>query len=489
MKTLRDLLVPLPDFTVKGTLDVEISGIFYDSRQVQPGGIFVCISGYRADGHAYIDQALAKGAKVVVVEKPVEMQQGVSYLTVRDTRRALAALACSYYDFPADELNLIGVTGTNGKTSTTYLTRAILKKHGEKVGLLGTIANLVGDEVIPAHHTTPESSDLQQLFRGMVQAKVTYAVMEVSSHALELQRVAGCEYDVAIFTNLTQDHLDFHPSLEAYLEAKAKLFKGLGPGNKKRCKYAVINYDDQYFQYLASRTRVPVISYGLKQGAAYRATDVEIRMDGISYTVQYPGGSFALNLKLGGKFSVYNSLAACAVGLEEGVPPELVKTALEEMQGIPGRFQLLNCGQDFAVVVDYAHTPDSLENVLHTARQVTPGRVIVVFGCGGDRDRTKRPIMGATAARLGDYCIVTSDNPRTENPRSIIADIEAGMTGSTAPYQVVEDRRKAIKTALAMAEPGDMVVIAGKGHENYQIIGEQVIPFDDAAVAKEILNG
>lgn len=485
---LKDLLKDLPGVQVQGETDLEVSGIFYDSRQVQPGGVFVCISGFRTDGHKYIQDALNRGAVAVVVEKPVATLPRGTLIKVEDSRWALAQLACAFYEHPSQHFTLIGVTGTNGKTSFTYLTRAIFQKNGEKVGLIGTIANLIGEEEIPSQHTTPESPDLQSFFRKMAEAGVAYGVMEVSSHALQLQRVAGTEFDVAVFTNLTQDHLDFHASMEDYFAAKAKLFQSLGPGRKKRPKYAVVNMDDPYYSRIVELTKVPVVSYGYEVRAKYRARDVEIRLNGTSYTVDYPGGTLRLNLKLAGKFSVYNTLAALAVALEEGLDPELVQQALEEMPGVPGRFQLVNCGQDFGVVVDYAHTPDSLENVLKTARQVTAGRVITVFGCGGDRDRTKRPIMGEKAAQYSDYCIITSDNPRSEEPRAIIADIEPGVAKVHDRYEIVVDRKEAIEKALSMAQAGDLVVIAGKGHERYQIIGDKVLPFDDVAVAEEILT-
>ncbi|WP_227767112.1 UDP-N-acetylmuramoyl-L-alanyl-D-glutamate--2,6-diaminopimelate ligase [Zhaonella formicivorans] len=488
MRKLQELVQKLSGAVVKGNTERLVSGIFYDSRQVKPEGIFVCITGFRTDGHNFIRDALMRGASVIVAERDVEVPVGVTLIVVPDTRLALATLACAFYDYPAGKLNLIGVTGTNGKTSFTYLTRAIFRKKGAKVGLVGTIANLIDDRAIPSHHTTPEASDLQELFSLMAHEGVSHAVMEVSSHALELNRVAGTEFDVAVFTNLTQDHLDFHPDMHSYLEAKAKLFRSLGPGSKERSKYAVLNLDDPNSAYLAGQTQVSVVSYGLTAGAMYRARDIEIRMDGTAYTLDYPHGSFRLNLQLAGKFSVYNSLAACAVGLEEGLEPQLVQEALEEMEGVPGRFQLVNCGQDFAVVVDYAHTPDSLENVLKTARQVTAGRVITVFGCGGDRDRSKRPIMGEKAGELSDYCIITSDNPRSEEPRAIIADIEPGVIRAQGKYQVVVDRREAIAAAISLARPGDVIVIAGKGHESYQIIGDNVLPFDDVAVAREILT-
>jgi UDP-N-acetylmuramoyl-L-alanyl-D-glutamate--2,6-diaminopimelate ligase len=483
---LTDLIADLPQVTVQGTLERSVSGIYYDSRQVEKDGVFVCISGFKTDGHKYVFQAVEKGATVIVAEKDIALSSDITVLKVPDTRLALALLANAYYDYPSRKFRLIGVTGTNGKTSVTYLIRAILKKAGQKVGLLGTIANLIDEQKIPSEHTTPESSDLQHLFSKMREQKVDSAVMEVSSHALELKRVAGSEYDVAVFTNLTQDHLDFHPSLEAYLEAKAKLFKHLGPGWKNKSKYAVLNWDDPSSKLIASQTKVPIVTYGVKEGATYRAEDIELHLTGTSFVIKCPAGAYSLHLNLAGEFNVYNALAAFAVGMEEGIESHLILEALEEMKGVPGRFEQVDCGQDFAVIVDYAHTPDGLENLLKTARAVTKGKVITVFGCGGDRDKAKRPIMGRVASSMSDYCIVTSDNPRTEEPRSIIKDIEGGLVSKS--YEIIVDRRDAIARAVECAQKGDMVVIAGKGHEDYQIIGNKIIPFDDRKVARDILT-
>jgi len=483
---LAELVNLLSPIAVKGSLEKDITGIYYDSRKVEKDGVFICISGFKTDGHKFIPQAVKNGAAAIVVEKEVATPTDLTVLRVPDTRLALALLANAYYDYPSRKMRLIGVTGTNGKTSVTYLIRSILRKAGQKVGLLGTIANLIDAQKLPAEHTTPESLDLQRLLHQMVEQRVDSVVMEVSSHALELKRVAATEYDVAVFTNLTQDHLDFHLSLEAYLQAKAKLFKSLGPGSKDKPKYAVLNFDDPSSKIIAGQTKVPIISYGVTPGVAYRARDIELHLNGTSFVIECPSGSFPIHLKLGGEFNVYNALAAFAVGKEEGINSNLIIEALEEMTGVPGRFEQVDCGQDFAVVVDYAHTPDGLENLLKTARAVTKGRVLTVFGCGGDRDRTKRPIMGKIASELSDYCIVTSDNPRTEDPRAIISDIEPGLTNDA--YEIIVDRREAISRAIELAQSGDIVVIAGKGHEDYQIIGDKVIDFDDRKVARDVLR-
>jgi UDP-N-acetylmuramoyl-L-alanyl-D-glutamate--2,6-diaminopimelate ligase len=483
---LADLISVLPQVNIQGGLAKEVSGVYYDSRQVQKNGIFVCITGFKTDGHKFVEHSLKNGAIVIVAEKEVKVPKDVTLLVVPNTRLALGLLANAYYDYPSRNLRLIGVTGTNGKTSVTYLIRSILKHSGQKVGLLGTITNLINDTSLPSEHTTPESSDLQQLLKKMVEQKVNTAIMEVSSHALDLDRVAGCEYDVAVFTNLSQDHLDFHLDLETYLQAKTKLFKNLKPGWKKAPKYVVLNWDDPSSRVIASQTSVPIISYGVKAEATYQAKDIQLDLTSTSFVIECPSGTFPITLKITGEFNVYNALAAFAVGKEEGIESQAILKALAEMTGVPGRFEQICEGQDFAVVVDYAHTPDGLESVLKTARAVSKGKVITVFGCGGDRDKTKRPLMGQAASTWSDFCLVTSDNPRTEDPREIIKDIEPGLTNNS--YEIIVDRKEAIAKAIHLAKTGDIVVIAGKGHEDYQIVGDKILEFDDRKVARDILK-
>jgi UDP-N-acetylmuramoyl-L-alanyl-D-glutamate--2,6-diaminopimelate ligase len=487
---LSDLLKNIDVLDMAGDGSAEIRGIAYDSRSVRPGYLFVAVEGFKTDGHSYVGRAAEAGATAVLAQKMVQVPPGVTLVITPDTRSGLAAVSAAFYRHPSRELLMVGVTGTNGKTTTSSLVAAIYRLAGKKVGLIGTIANYIGERKLEVSHTTPESADLQGILRDMADEGVSVAVMEVSSHALSLERVAGCEFDVAVFTNLTQDHLDFHRDMEGYCRAKSRLFAGLGPGVKKNPKYAVVNADDPYGDSIVKASGVPVITYGISEKADVRAWDIKIAGSGCSFKVagkKYPPAE--LHMKLTGLFNVYNTLAAYTVAMEGGCPPELVKEALEGVSGVPGRFETVDCGQDFTVVVDYAHTPDGLENILKAARTVAAaGRIITVFGCGGDRDRAKRPMMGEIAGRYSQVPIITSDNPRTEDPDLIIRDIEEGIKEVTAGYRVIPDRREAIRAAVSEARRGDMVVIAGKGHEDYQIIGTEKIPFDDREEARKALG-
>ncbi|CEP69517.1 UDP-N-acetylmuramoylalanyl-D-glutamate-2,6-diaminopimelate ligase [Moorella glycerini] len=486
--TLEELVAAIDVIDRGGDQQVYLAGLHYDSRQVQPGFLFVAIKGFKTDGHLYINDALARGAVAVVLEEEVPLPPGVAWVRVGDSRRALGMLAARFYGYPSHRLRLIGVTGTNGKTTTTHLIQAVLEGAGRPTGLLGTIGNRLGDKVLPTAHTTPEALDLQALLHQLVNLGAQGVVMEVSSHALALHRVEGAEFDVAVFTNLTQDHLDFHRDMEDYFKVKARLFQALGKGVKGGPKYAVINGDDPYSARLITLTPVPVVTYGCSPECQVRARDINLTAGGATCRVTWPGGEVELNLKLTGRFNIYNALAAFTVAWREGLDPVAIVKTLGEVKGVPGRLEQVRQGQPFTVVVDYAHTPDGLENVLQAARQVTTGNLIVVFGCGGNRDRGKRPQMGKAAARLSDYCIITSDNPRDEDPEAIITDILPGVEEVPgARYQVVVDRRRAIAAALAQARPGDMVVIAGKGHETYQIVKGRTLPFDDRQVAREEL--
>lgn len=471
-----------------GNLNTDFSKVHYDSRKISKGDIFVAISGFKADGHNYIRQALEAGASGVVLEKEEFKPEDIPWIKVGDSRLALSRLSAFVYDYPSSKLRLIGVTGTNGKTTTTFLIEKILMEAGEKTGLLGTIENRIAGKRLETHHTTPESPDLNGLFARMLDEGVETAVMEVSSHALSLKRVADCEFDVGVFTNLTQDHMDFHPSVEDYLMSKAMLFRQLSRGNKPGGKYAVINIDSPYAGDIISVTSVPVVTYGIDNQANVRAENIRVTSMGTSFRVSGLGMEADLNLKLVGRFNVYNALAACTVGLMENINSEIIKNALEDTAGIPGRFETVNEGQDFGVIVDYAHTPDGLHNILRTAREITKGRVITVFGCGGDRDRSKRPLMGEAAAVHSDFCIITSDNPRSEVPHGIIEDILPGVQKITSDYRIIENRRDAIREAIRMARRGDTVIIAGKGHEDYQLIGDDVLHFDDREEAREVLR-
>lgn len=506
-KDLRKLISSLsPEaglVSVSGSQEGKCAGIAYDSREALEGWLFVALPGHRADGHDFVPDALARGASAVVVGRdPREVpglseREGVTVIAVRDPRRALADLAREFYDDPASKLTLVGVTGTNGKTTTTFLMRSIFKKAGYETGLVGTIQYMVGDEVLPSKNTTPESLDLQRLFRSMVDRGVTHVAMEVSSHAIAMGRIVGSRFAAGIFTNLTQDHLDFHGTLENYAATKAKFFAGLsGPGEDGRPAVAVVNADDPYHRTMIAGTRARVVKYGVDREADYSARDIEVGGKGTHYTLVTPEGEMPVRLGLAGRFNVYNSLGAIACAVSLGIPLEAAVGAVEEMKAVSGRFELVDQGQDFTVVVDYAHTPDGLENVLRTARALSGERLITVFGCGGDRDRGKRPIMGEIASRYSDIVIVTSDNPRSEDPEAICREIEPGvLKGMNSPegyrikdYRIEVDRREAIAMAISLARPGDIVVIAGKGHETYQIFRDRTIHFDDREVARECLS-
>ncbi len=486
--TLKNILQGIEVVAARG-LETPITGIHYDSRQVKPGFIFVAIKGFRTDGHFYLDEAAARGAAGLIIEREVPLPPGVAWAHVKNTRRALALLAANFYGHPSRKLALVGVTGTNGKTTTTYLIEAVLRTKGAPTGLIGTVWNKIGEKKIPVLHTTPESLDLQSLLREMVAAGIETVAMEVSSHGLVLERVTGCEFDVGVFTNFTQDHLDFHQDLRDYLAAKMLLFTGL---ERKRTKnrpcYAVINVDDSAGKAIAEKVKIPVVTYGIRENADVEAKNINLSARGTAFTVTYQGREIPFSLSLPGEFNVYNSLAAICVGLQEGVELSTLQEALQKVKGVPGRFEVIEEGQNFTVVVDYAHTPDGLANILHTSRGLAQGRIVTVFGCGGDRDPGKRPLMGRISGEFSDFTIITSDNPRTEDPGQILAQIEAGIKQiANARYIVIEDRYEAIRTALRSAQEGDFVIIAGKGHEGYQIIGDQGVPFDDRLVAREII--
>lgn len=465
---------------ITGDKDIEIKGIAYDSRLVRSGYVFVCITGYKTDGHNYISDAVLKGAVAVVVEKEVQADGAAAVVTVGDTRLALGLISAAYYGYPARGMKLIGVTGTNGKTTTTYLVRSILERYGKNTAILGTISNIIGGTAVEAKRTTPESYDLQEMFHEMREAKTDYCVMEVSSHSLELKRVAGCTFNVGIFTNLTRDHLDFHGTFENYLNAKMKLFE--------QSNIAVINIDDPYSDTIIKNLSIPVMSYSQSKDADVTAGSIEITSRYSKFQLRYEGREIEIKLPLPGKFNVYNALSASAACLSLGVPIEMVKEGLENVKGVPGRSEVVDSGRGYTIIIDYAHTPDGLENILKTVHEYAKGRIITLFGCGGDRDRTKRPEMGETAGRLSDICIVTSDNPRTENPESIIEDILPGVRKVTDKFEVVVDRKLAIEKALSIADKHDVIVIAGKGHETYQVLKNKTIHFDEREIVESILK-
>lgn len=478
---LKELIGDLQAEAIEGDCTLNINGIAYDSRKVEPDYLFVAIEGFKTDGHNFIKDAVARGAVAVAIQKQTPIPAHLTCVRLQDTRRGLALMASKFYGYPCSKIRAIGVTGTNGKTTTTYMIRKIYEYEGIKTGLIGTIHNMVGEKVLPVIHTTPESVDLQKLLCEMIMEQVNTVVMEVSSHALALHRVEGCSFKTSVFTNISQDHLDFHHNMNDYLAAKLKLFS-----NSEK---AVINNDDHHSQKVIEASSGKVITYAIKKKSDVMASEIDISPTGVSFRVNEARGAIKINLKLTGLFNVYNALAAYSVGMAEGFEPQVIKRALEEVKGVPGRFELVNKGQHFAVIVDYAHTPDGLENILSTAREFTRGRLITIFGCGGDRDRTKRPIMGQIGAELSDIAIITSDNPRTEEPEIIINDIMEGVYKvKNARYFVIPDRRTAIGRALEIARKGDVVIIAGKGHETYQEINGKRYYFDDREEASLILE-
>lgn len=495
--TFAELVAPLQGAERQGNLDVAVTSLTDDSRAVKPGGVFVAVKGERVDGHAFVGKAVAAGAAGLVLQRGhkewhAAAGSSVAVVRVEDSRRVLGLLAGRFYGEPASKLRMVGVTGTNGKTTVTYLCKGLLETAGRRVGLIGTVAYQIGAERLPAAHTTPGAVELQALLARMAEAGMDAAVMEVSSHALALDRTVGCEFDVAIFTNLTQDHLDFHADLESYFQAKLRLFSELDPGGRKlRPKRAIVNLDDARGPRVCEASRVPVWTYAIHQPADIRAEDVRLALGGTRFTVATPQGRFPIESRLVGEHNVYNILAAIGVGLHEGVPPETVRHGIASVANVPGRFERVEAGQDFTVVVDYAHTDDALLRLLTAAQALKTGRIITVFGCGGDRDRGKRPKMGRVAARLSDMVFLTSDNPRSENPEAILREIEAGTREVAAEqpvrYEVIADRRAAIEAAVREAKTGDMVLIAGKGHEDYQIVGSTRQHFDDREVARAAL--
>jgi len=484
---LRDLLSGVTD--VSGSWpELEIRQVTADSREVMPGSLFVCVKGQRTDGHDHAAEAVKRGAVALLAERTLACRVPVIY--VPDTAMILPRLAAAFYGFPTDHLRVIGVTGTNGKTTTTYLLEAIFSKAGHRPAVIGTIQYRFEDRVMPASHTTPPPLALQRVLSEFYQAGATHVVMEVSSHALAMGRVDGCEFDGAVFTNLTQDHLDFHGTLEAYGEAKRLLFKRLGEGSRKSpaTKYAVVNADDPFSARMIEGLTLPIWKFGMKaEVLEVRASAIQATRQGLVFRVDTPLGSAGVTLSLRGRHNVENALAALTCAMAERVPLEVAVEALRTCRGAPGRLEWIDEGQPFMVVVDYAHTPDALQKTLEAVSEFRPRRIITVFGCGGDRDKGKRPLMGRIATERSHLTILTSDNPRSESPEAILDEIQKGL----APHRAwirEPDREKAIARALQEARPDDLVLIAGKGHETYQIIGNQVLPFDDREVARRYLR-
>lgn len=485
LKTLLDHLL----ICQRGFLeDPEITSVETDSRQVTDGSLFICIKGFTVDGHDFADQAVENGAAAIVAEHAVDVPVPVA--VVPDAKRAAAVLADAFYDKPTTKFHLVGVTGTNGKTTTTHLIEKIFADDGQKTGLIGTIGMKIAGEPLDLQSstpTTPETVTLQKGFEQMASTRVDTAVMEVSSHALDMGRVWGADFNVAVFTNLSQDHLEYHPTMEHYFQAKSLLFSQLGNTyDRGGVKVAVINADDERAEQLKRATAVQVLTYGVEKQADVRAEQVHLSEKGTRFSLVTPFGKADIHLKLIGLFNVYNALAAAAACLVSGISLEKVKSSLEAESGIPGRFEVVDEGQPYTVIVDYAHTPDSLENVLTTIRQFAKGRIFAVAGCGGDRDRSKRPLMAQIAVKYADVPVFTSDNPRSEDPKAILRDMEEGVRGEH--FVSIPDRAEAIRYAINEADVQDVILIAGKGHETYQILADRVIDFDDREIAREAIQ-
>jgi UDP-N-acetylmuramoyl-L-alanyl-D-glutamate--2,6-diaminopimelate ligase len=495
MPSLKELLSELPQATVRGDEKIEVTAIAYDSREIAPDSAFVAIRGLARDGHEFIPQAVERGATTIVADNAESLSRlppHVVGVLVPDTRHALAMLACEFYGHPSREMLLVGITGTNGKTTTAHLVAELLREAGYKsVGIIGTLGASRDGDIFDTGRTTPESLDLQRLLADFLDGGSEAVVMEVSSHALALQRVAGCAFDAGIFTNLTQDHLDFHSDMEEYFAAKTRLFREVAEYSERYKSFgAVINADDHYGRRLRDEVCADAlyITYGIENDAHVKAEGVHLTPLGSSFVARSSTGDIHLELALSGRFNIYNALAAVGFGLLKEMPPSKIQAALQRSAAPEGRMEMIDCGQDFYVAVDYAHTPDGLKNVMATVKEFAPRRLITVFGCGGDRDRTKRPQMGLIAASFSNVCVVTSDNPRTEDPNKIIEEILGGVRGANAEYFVELDRRKAIEQALSMARGGDFVIVAGKGHETYQIFKDRTIHFDDREVVREFLE-
>ena len=487
---LKQLIQHLPSATVEGPVDREVAGITYDSRRVTPGMVFVAIPGQHVDGHEFIGTAIERGCSAVICERSRVVPGRVTKIHVTDVREAMACAARTYYQHPSAKLKVIGVTGTNGKTTVAFMIKAILEAAGVKTGLMGTVRYEIGDRVIPAQRTTPESIEVQQMMAQMLKADCQACVMEVSSHALDQKRVHGVEFDVGIFTNLTRDHLDYHGTMENYFTAKKILFASLAKGSKRAA--SIINIDDSYGARLADETQgVEVqLTYGFGEKSRLRATKIELNADGSRFVIEAPERKFAVRLPLIGRHNIYNALAAVGACLALKIDVVKIQAALNALPPVSGRLEMVSAGQPFGVFVDYAHTDDALKNVLTTLREITKGRVLLAFGCGGNRDAGKRAKMGRIAAELADYTIITSDNPRKEDPAKIAAQVEEGYKAVRADACEIElDRGRAIQQILSRAQPGDSVLIAGKGHETYQEFEDTVVPFDDRIHAQEALEG
>ena len=484
---LDEIMEGIETLDISGDTGIDISGLSYDSRKADKGHLFFALPGEHADGHSFIEKAVERGAVAIVYERPGlypsrKPESGVTFMHVKDSRSAIAFAANNFYRRPSESLKVIGVTGTNGKTTTTYLLKAILEEWGQKVGLIGTIQYMIRDAAYAAVHTTPEALEFQALLHEMLAADCSYVVTEVSSHALAQKRVDGTVFKGAVFTNLTRDHLDFHKTMEDYFAAKTRLFTEL----LDQGSASVINYDDPWGRKLAALIRGGVYTYGIEPGSDLRAADINDSFKGLRFSVTFRGRKYDVVSSLMGLPNVYNILSAAGASVSLGVPWEVILEGIKKAEPATGRFQKVDSGQEFLAIIDFAHTQDAIERLIYTARCLSKGKIITVFGCGGDRDRGKRPVMGALATRLSDMVIITSDNPRSEKPEEIIKEIEAGAVRKN--YLVEPDRKEAIKRAVLMAGEGDIVLIAGKGHETYQEISGERYAFNDREVLEEAIK-
>ncbi|MGI6778148.1 MAG: UDP-N-acetylmuramoyl-L-alanyl-D-glutamate--2,6-diaminopimelate ligase [Acetivibrionales bacterium] len=478
---LKELVKGLNIIYSKGDLDIEISDIAYDSRKVKKGYLFVCIDGTKVDGHKYIPGAIENGAVALLVEKDVEVPDGITVIRIDNTRYGLAHVSDTFFKHPSEKFCLIGITGTKGKTTTTYMIKSILECAKQKVGLIGTISNMIGSEALYTERTTPESYDLQSLFSEMVDKKVDSVVMEVSSQGLQLHRVSCSQYEIGVFTNISRAHIGprEHKNFDEYLEAKIKLFKA--------CKKGLVNVDCLYGKEVIENAKCDILTYGIDNEADIRAVNIEKHPSSVRFKAVTPWGNEEIWVNIPGKFSVYNALASIGVCALRGIPFDCIRTGLKNVS-VRGRVEVIETGKDYTVMIDYAHSPDSLENILTTVKEFAPSRVVCLFGCGGDRDKTMRPMMGEISGRISDFTIITSDNPRTEDPVEIINGIEEGIKKTNGKYIKIVDRREAIKYSLMNAKPGDIIILAGKGHENYITFKDKTIHFDEREVVKEILK-
>lgn len=485
MKWLKELIEGFKTRELINFHNISIEGIAYDSRKVKPDFLFVCITGLREDGHRFAAEAVKRGAAAIVCERIIEGEKKIPQIVVAESRCALSHISAIFYHHPSREIYVTGITGTNGKTSTSFLCEAILKQIGETCGVIGTINYRWGDRILPAEKTTPESLETQQILREMFKGGCRHAIIEVSSHALEQERVRDVEFRTGIFTNLSTEHLDYHGTLERYLKAKAKLFEKL----KGKETTAIINIDDPHSSIISKLPSGRIITYGIEKKAEVMASNILSSPEGMSFLVRTSEGSLKMQLKLLGKGNVYNTLAAAGFAISVGVELPDIKTAFEGVGCVRGRFEVV-WKEDFTVVIDYAHTPQAMEMLLQSARSIVPGRIITVFGCGGDRDKTKRPLMGGISAEMADFSFLTTDNPRSEDPETIISQIQSGFQKlHKTNFRIIPDRAEAIREAINFARNGDMVIIAGKGHETYQTWKDWVVPFDDSEVAREALEG